>query len=754
MKRPFLFLAAGMLSGLLALLFHGFIYMIPIVLSVLLCLFFVRKSLLLYFLVGLFLGLFTSFCYQYSRKPLLIAEGSTVAVYGTVKETGQYGFLMRIERYDTGDGTRRVNPFYSFFVTVNTDDIPDAYSTIIVEGIVRAYQGPSNPGQFDASSYYPSVGSLYEIQPESIRIVKLPGRFRTMLQSARNAVSERVHKLFPGTSGGLPMALLLGDKKQMEEDQRELYERFGLAHILTVSGLHIGLFANILLAFLISFFERKTSDRIALLILILYGFLCGFRISCIRAVFSFLISSYGRRIHRSFDRISANAFLMMVILFLKPYSLTDMSFQLSFGAGFLLAFAEIRPKTAANSPKNAIRPKNAAKVAGKVFRIRRTSTILQIGLLPFQIQSFYTFSPFGILFNLALLLLIEVLFLLTLCAVTASFVLFPLGLFFAGPVYYTVLFFEKGMRAFSRLQFLTVPLGHQSSIRIILFVAMFGFLMWLEQRSFKSVWLFLLPLWVVFVPYHGNVARILNLSVGQGDCAVIMQGAHVIVIDCGSLSKTDVGEHILKSCLFYYGYGKADYVFLSHTDEDHINGIRNCTQVFGDLKGIFADEFFTDVRTLLMPAAEDCGIVYTKPGEQVYIGSLKISFLHGADVSSEDPNDRCQLLCVTIAGYDFLFLGDISSGILDELDNELKKNPYLIKVPHHGSIYSFSEDFYLKHRAKVYAVSVGYNHYGHPANEVTETLGNLGKCYVTKEDGAVITEIRNGECKTYSMFQK
>lgn len=318
MRRPFLWSAAGMTAGIYLCLYKGNPFLVMPVLIVLgLFLFRIRKTCPFFILIGLFLGFFTCFCYSQSRKPLILSEGSAIAFTGIVKENNEYGFLIRIDRYDNGTGSYSVNPFYSFYVTVSSDQTYEEYTRVTIEGTAESYAGPDNPGQFDASSYYPSIGSLYNVRATTVTSVKEPGILRHVISSFRTSVKERITLLFPGDSSGLPSALLLGDKRQMGDGSRDLYERFGLAHILTVSGLHIGLLSNLLSVFFLYFFERKNSDRIVLVFLLFYGLLCGFRISCIRAVFTFLVSSYAKHIRRSFDRISANAFLLMILLFLS-----------------------------------------------------------------------------------------------------------------------------------------------------------------------------------------------------------------------------------------------------------------------------------------------------------------------------------------------------------------------------------------------------------------------------------------------------
>ena len=117
-----------------------------------------------------------------------------------------------------------------------------------------------------------------------------------------------------------------------------------------------------------------------------------------------------------------------------------------------------------------------------------------------------------------------------------------------------------------------------------------------------------------------------------------------------------------------------------------------------------------------------------------------------------NENDRCQLLEVTLDGFSFLHLGDISKEVLTNISVEIKVRPYLIKIPHHGSIYSYDEAFYDTIRPEVAVISVGRNNYGHPSQEVVTGLKKSGGiCLITKENGAVITTVKKGYAKTTCM---
>nr|MCR5531932.1 hypothetical protein [Lachnospiraceae bacterium] len=78
---------------------------------------------------------------------------------------------------------------------------------------------------------------------------------------------------------------------------------------------------------------------------------------------------------------------------------------------------------------------------------------------------------------------------------------------------------------------------------------------------------------------------------------------------------------------------------------------------------------------------------------------------------------------------------------------------YYLKVPHHGSRFSASENFYERITPFISVISVGYNNYGHPSKEATSLARTYSTLYITKTDGAIITEFRRGKPYTYSYLK-
>jgi len=132
-------------------------------------------------------------------------------------------------------------------------------------------------------------------------------------------------------SAELMYSMLFGDRSELGEEIRESFTLTGLAHVLAVSGLHVGLIVAILL-WILKFFKagKKTQFIVILLTLILYVYMADFRYSIMRASIMFLILLFNRLFLRRIETISSISLAAIIILILFPHSILSLSFQLSF----------------------------------------------------------------------------------------------------------------------------------------------------------------------------------------------------------------------------------------------------------------------------------------------------------------------------------------------------------------------------------------------------------------------------------------
>lgn len=284
-----------------------------------------------------------------------------------------------------------------------------------------------------------------------------------------------------------------------------------------------------------------------------------------------------------------------------------------------------------------------------------------------------------------------------------------------------------------------------------------------------------------------NLLEIRNLSIGQGDCAVIRTKTDVIIIDGGSTSVDQSGKYrlipLLKSC----GIGEIDYVFISHFDSDHINAIlelldddiyRNRVRniIISTMAGIY-DKDSENYRLLMELAKRNAINVYTmNTGDKIKSDNIDISCI--SPISNDpdrysDTNDASLVLLLNEknTGYKALFTGDISQNTERIIADELPKLNYL-KVAHHGSASSSSIDFlqrisysdlndntYDSSYAGLYSdsydrigitlgvISVGENNpYGHPNDDTLMRLSQAGiYTFRTDRSGEIMVTIDRDE---------
>ena len=265
--------------------------------------------------------------------------------------------------------------------------------------------------------------------------------------------------------------------------------------------------------------------------------------------------------------------------------------------------------------------------------------------------------------------------------------------------------------------------------------------------------MFALPVCLIDIPKR--VMEVSFLDVGQGDsCFVRTPGGTTMLIDGGSSDEGKLGSYTLGPFLDSQAVGRLDLVFVSHGDSDHISGIK---ELLADRRiRCLVLPFGWDNRKGLSELGREAGeqeteILELEQGDELTIGKMKMTCLwpEKAEENENEENERSMVLWLSWRDTDVLFTGDLE-GSGETAVTELLKNPpeelavcrrslELLKVPHHGSGKTSSEEF-LKASAPEYAViSCGRkNRYGHPAEETLDRLEQAGcRIWRTDEAGAV-----------------
>ena len=240
-------------------------------------------------------------------------------------------------------------------------------------------------------------------------------------------------------------------------------------------------------------------------------------------------------------------------------------------------------------------------------------------------------------------------------------------------------------------------------------------------------------------------------SVGNADAALVECDGHYMMIDCGSndVEITD-SSNIYKLDLYLQEkeVNHLDYIICTHPDEDHYEGFVDLlkgngqSRTFGKIYcSTKADdnttkkfrEFSNSIETLTKK------IAVPRVGTTFDLGSASIEILAVDSDEKGTTNDSSIVLMVTYGENKFLFTGDAESITETYLVNNQDIKCDVLKVAHHGSSTSTSEDFLYKADPEYAIISVGYNNrYGHPSDKVLSRIENRNIQLFTTDNGTVV----------------
>ncbi|HEX8636914.1 MAG TPA: ComEC/Rec2 family competence protein, partial [Pyrinomonadaceae bacterium] len=301
---------------------------------------------------------------------------------------------------------------------------------------------------------------------------------------------------------------------------------------------------------------------------------------------------------------------------------------------------------------------------------------------------------------------------------------------------------------------------------------------------FASVGLLLFILAAIFHPFSAPPAdgrlRIDFLDVGQGDSALVtFPDGETLLIDGGGQTNyaaqnrdkddeselfepdaASIGESIVSAFLWEKGYSQIDYILATHADADHIQGLTDVVKNFRVRAALFGrmpeeNASFAALHETLRK--NDVEIIRLKRGDVLQFGAAQIEILYpeadDSDAAASD-NNHSVVLRLNFGNKKFLFTGDIEK----EAERKLIENPLLlradlIKIAHHGSRTSSTQEFVKATQAAYAVIPVGRrSRFGHPHQEVVERWKQSGaKIWQTGDRGtiSVSTDGKDFEIQTF-----
>lgn len=653
--------------------------------------------------------------------------------------------------------------------TKSPDFEPAIGSYIKAEGTVKCFEKATNEGMFDALIYYNTIGISFSLQDATIINTSATySKTKHFFYSIRRQASDILDNTLNEDNSSIMKTMLLGEKWQLDDELKNLYQRNGIAHILAISGLHISLLGSLIYKLFKKIgISQPVSILLSTLFMFSYGLMTGFSISAVRAIIMYAVSMLALLLHRTPDLLTSVSLALVVMLIKNPLYIYNSGFIFSFGCVFGIA---------------VVSPTLLSDNMSFIVKTMLSSLTMLVISFPLYYWTSYQIPVYSILLNFLVIPTMGILF-PTGILLIGSHLIFPLfesifSTLISGILYiftYMATFFEN-------MPFHYYTPGKPSTLQLLIYLTIIFLLMVYSKKIKLSVRYFIVLIAILFLTLRIHPhCEIDFIDVGQGDGIFIRSSNSyvsfpgfskdlTILIDGGSSSVKKVGSYRLIPFLKYKGAALIDAVFISHPDKDHMNGILELIESAErdgiKIKSVYinkpSDALIDDNYISLVSLCKTNNIpVYSfYKGSKLEYKDIYIKALSPEkNKNTKSLNESSSVLLLKYNNISALFTGDIEGHAEDMLIETLKdkqiKDITILKVAHHGSKSSSSQEFILQCKPRLSVISVGKdNIYGHPHVETINNLSKVNSQILQTSTCGQITLKTNGRKLYLSSFQK
>ncbi len=628
---------------------------------------------------------------------------------------------------------------------------PQPGDRVRIHASIRRPRNFRNPRAYDQSGVLARKGIWITGHATGDSIEHLgrePAALRLRIAAERVRIGRLITESLPPAEAGLLRSLVVGDQAAVAPDLWRLIAEAGLAHLLSISGLHIAAVwgAGFLTArwmasrseWLLLFGNvRALAAVVALPPAIAYGLLAGLGVPTERslATTAFLVAALTLGREGRPGRLLCLTAVGLAIA--HPGSPLDVSFQLSFasvlallsGAAWWMGRVERRP--AASYPRWKMRLGLALVVPASALA----------GTAPLVALHFNRLTPIGLLTNPLLVPACGTpATLLGLLGAAASFASEDAARALFALAYWPLAALRVAAAAAVELPLASLVVPTPTLLEVALVYAWLA-LPWAPARLRRpaAAILFSLSLvdaaaWTDHRFLHRDL-RVRFLDVGQGDSAVVeLPGGKVLVIDGGGFTRSrfDVGERVVAPYLWSRKILRVDFLVASHGDWDHQGGLHFLARELAprELWLPARDDEAARLEPLARIVAEGGGVVrrFRRGQRPLHDGELTIETLHPPPEGDFSANDSSLVLRIALRSASFLFPGDVGAKAERMLAEGNGPGAIgVLKVSHHGSATSSREEFLRRANPSLAVVSAGLgNPFGFPSPDVVDRYRRLG----------------------------
>ena len=615
--------------------------------------------------------------------------------------------------------------------------------TYIRPEVQRNYKG------FDYSQYLKQLKIYGTIKCSKIEKIN-QDKSNKLLKISNEIVKKietNIKKVLKSEIASVLLGLMLGNKKDITQELQENFTNASMSHILAVSGMHVAfiiLGTNIIFNKIIG--KRKT-NLLNIFILIIYMFITNFSPSITRAGIMGIIMIFSKIIYRRNDIYTSFSISLLTILIYNPFLIQNLGLILSFSGvlgivtfnkNILKILKNIKVKNKLYEYK--IRPK-IQKNIDKIKEIISVSISVQIFIFPIVIYNLNTFNPYFLISNLILSIII-------------------------GPVVILGLIFIIAVlinRNLARMISLPIEIG----IKILIFISkirernLIAILKIKSRKNKNKIKKIILVIVLTFVIANliPQKLKIHFIDVGQGDSTLIVtpHNKKILIDGGGSASSSfDVGKNTLIPYILDRGFTQIDIAIISHFDVDHVDGVLRVLEEL-KVKKVYISKQIKDSKKydefLNITNRKNIKVHEVIAGNRIQIEKnlyFDVLWPQNRQISENVLNNNSIVCNLHYNNFSVLFTGDIEEIAENEIlklysSNQKLLKSDILKVGHHGSRTSSTEEFLNIISPKVAVIGVGKNNnFGHPNGNVLTRLQVLNSVvYRTDLNGEIIIEVNS-----------
>lgn len=562
------------------------------------------------------------------------------------------------------------------------------------------------------------------------------------LDRLRYRIALQLQTLLAGyTSQGTLIALAIGERQWLDHTDYRVLRDSGTAHLIAISGLHIGIIAGFGY-FLGSFAWRRSTHAmlwlpvprfaalIAITFAVFYAFLAGFSVPTQRALVMIVVFMFGHLFGYYLGIGQRIALALFIVLLLQPLSVISAGFWLSFSAVSILAFAfsqrrldtegwpawlGAKAATTTESTQVTVRSRRTLvdTIRTWVVSIWYSQSVVVLGLAPLTLFWFGQVPLLGFVANLLAIPVVTL--------VVVPLVLLGTTLLWLLPIVAEAILRYTATATDLLLYSLTYFAQPWHTLTLPSWVylsGMLGVLLVLSPlpKHHLRLWLlsavYCLPLFF-YQPARPawQQAQFTLLDVGQGLASVIRTRHHTLVYDTGAQFRTgfNFGAAVVVPFLRGEGVHEIDTLLVSHRDTDHAGG------AFSVLESLAVTQILTSAPHYF---ADYSNVVACQAGQRWQWDGVVFEILHPEPDCVGNRNDCSCVLRVSTGEQQLLLTGDIGTEVEHDLVRHYRNGELhadVLVAPHHGSKYASSSEFIAAVQPQYVLFSTNYhNQWGFP----------------------------------------